>query len=92
MHVHVETSTSTTATVMLATTAHDQHAAASTASLLPICCKCQAFSSLHPILVKVHSRAASQLSQVSCLQAAAHQSCMSACMIIVPRMHGMLPE
>jgi hypothetical protein len=45
-----------------------------------------------PSAVKVHSSAGSQLSKVSYLQAAAHQSGMSAFMIIVPRMHGMLHE
>jgi hypothetical protein len=42
--------------------------------------------------MKLHSSPASQLSKASYLQAAAHQSCMSAFMIIAPRMHVMLHE
>jgi hypothetical protein len=45
-----------------------------------------------PSAMKIHSSAASQLGKASYLQAAAHQSCMSAFSIIVPRMHGMLHE
>jgi Na+-translocating ferredoxin:NAD+ oxidoreductase RnfE subunit len=45
-----------------------------------------------PSAVKLHSSAASQLGKASYLHAAAHQSCMSAFMIIVPGMHGMLHE
>jgi hypothetical protein len=85
--IDVERSTSTTATVAFATAAHDQHAAA------------DCLTAAH--LLQVPGQTASNfgegtqqcgqpLSKASYLQAAAHQSCMSACMIIVPRMHGML--
>jgi hypothetical protein len=45
-----------------------------------------------PSAMKLHSSATSQLSKARHLQAAAHQSCMSAFIIISPRMHGMLHE
>jgi hypothetical protein len=45
-----------------------------------------------PSAIKLHSSPASQLSKASYLQAAAHQRCMSAFIIIAPRMHSMLHE